>query len=115
MTWTSVSVNPGYTITESEGSGTKTVVNTVWNQNSCKKAKPVSSWSNVSTTLLVGYSICVLFWILNIILGNDGHDLLAVHVGEFNSSTPSLDFLDCCMFQLRYEVRGLQFLVWRQY
>ena len=61
-----------YQVNESSGTRTKTVVNTVWNQATCLKAKPIPSWSNVSGTLIWGYLISVLFWGVNIIFGNNG-------------------------------------------
>jgi ABC-type dipeptide/oligopeptide/nickel transport system permease subunit len=48
------------------------VVNTVWNRNSCRGAAPIKNWSDVSLILIIGYSIDVFFFTLNLIIGNNG-------------------------------------------
>jgi hypothetical protein len=74
-----VASSPYYTVTETAGTANKTVVNTIWNQASCRKANPIPSWSNVSNTLIVGYTISVLLWSLNIIFGNNGGTIHMVY------------------------------------
>jgi len=48
------------------------VVNTVWDEASCLKAEPIRSWSRVSGTLLWGYFISILLFVVNVIFGNTG-------------------------------------------
>jgi len=56
------------------GTGTAafTVVNATWTNSTCLKAAPVSQWSTVAWTALIGNGLMSLVWILNTIIGNNG-------------------------------------------
>jgi hypothetical protein len=43
-----------------------------WTLSDCQKAAPVSQWSTVAYTMLIGDGLVFLVWLLNTILGNNG-------------------------------------------
>jgi hypothetical protein len=43
-----------------------------WTLSDCRKAAPVSQWSTVAYTMLIGDGLVFLVWLLNTILGNNG-------------------------------------------
>ena len=43
-----------------------------WTLSDCQKAAPVSQWSNVAYTMLIGDGLVFFVWLLNTILGNNG-------------------------------------------
>jgi len=43
-----------------------------WTLSDCQKAAPVSQWSEVAYTMLIGDGLVFLVWLLNTILGNNG-------------------------------------------
>ena len=43
-----------------------------WTLSACQKAAPVSQWSTVAYTMLIGDGLVFFVWLLNTILGNNG-------------------------------------------
>ena len=109
-----VAGSPYFTVTETAGTSLKTVVNTVWNQASCRKANPIPSWSNVSNTLIVGYAISVLFWTLNIIFGNNGGTMHMVYWRSTQAIAilPLLTLIFVIVASLSYGTRADVFKSW---
>jgi hypothetical protein len=53
-------------------SATGTALVPGWTLSDCQKAAPVSQWSNVAYTMLIGDGLVFFVWLLNTILGNNG-------------------------------------------
>jgi len=71
-TTTATSVAATGTLTPASASATVIYVNVTWTNSTCLKAAPISQWSTVAWTALIGNGLMTLLWILNTVIGNNG-------------------------------------------
>ena len=68
--WTTANITTTTSLTT--GTATVTQVNNTWTNSTCLKAAPVSQWSTLAYTMLIGDGLVSLIWLLNTIIGNNG-------------------------------------------
>jgi hypothetical protein len=54
-----------------------------WTADSCQKANPVKQWKYEGFWMMISYSIAVIFWTLNTIIGNNGNSMNSTFMWYF--------------------------------